>query len=313
MWFEMGCPLPILKLGSRGSRLALAQVEIVRALLPEIEIEPVVIRTSGDRGDRDVRGAFVKELQQAVLDGRVDAALHCLKDIPTDAIPGLSIAAYLEREDPRDVLISRGPDLPDLPPGAVVGTGSVRRTSQIAAFRKDLEYKRLVGNVDTRLRKLQEGEYDAIVLAIAGLNRLGVIQDWTKGAYQDLTVWSLDEMVPCPGQAVLVFETRTEDAATMDLLSPLNHKETEAAVRAERAFLSAFGGGCSLPIGAYGWSEGGQLSLTGWVSTADGQRFERPSGVGLVEDPEGLGRELAAGVRDPAILDLLDARQREGV
>ncbi len=300
-------------MGSRGSRLALAQVEIVRALLPEIEIEPVLIRTSGDRGDRDVRGAFVKELQQAVLDGRVDAALHCLKDMPTDPIPGLSIAAYLEREDPRDVLISRGPDLPDLPAGAVVGTGSVRRTSQIAAFRNDLEYKRLVGNIDTRLRKLQEGEYDAIVLAIAGLNRLGAIDDWATGVFQDLTVWSLDEMVPCPGQAALVFETRTENSSVIDLLSPLNHEATEAAVRAERAFLAAFGGGCSLPIGAFAWSQDDALALTGWVSTVDGQRFERPAGVGEIEDPEGLGRKIAGLVKDRAILELLETRQREGV
>ena len=299
-----------MRLGSRGSRLALAQVEIVRALLPEVDIDPVVIRTSGDQGNREVRGAFVKELQQAVLDGRVDAALHCLKDMPTDPIPGLSIAAYLEREDPRDVLISRGPDLPDLRKGAVVGTGSVRRTSQIAAFRKDLEYKRLVGNVDTRLRKLQEGEYDAIVLAIAGLNRLGVIADWATGPYRDLTVWSLDEMIPCPGQAVLVFETRTENTATIDLLAHLNHPETEVAVRAERAFLSAFGGGCSLPIGAYGQAEGAQLSLRGWVSTVDGGKFQRPFAVGLAEDPEGLGRQVAALVRDAAILEVLEARQR---
>lgn len=295
-----------LRLGTRGSKLALAQVEIVRQLLPEWEIEPVVIRTSGDKGDRDVRGAFVRELQQAVLDGEVDAALHCLKDLPTDPVPGLILAAYLEREDPRDVLISRGPDLPYLPPEAIVGTGSIRRTSQIAAFRSDLQYRRLVGNVDTRLRKLLEGEYDAIILAIAGLKRLGALDEWSAGPYAELALWSLDDMVPCPGQAVLVFETRPEDAA---VFRGLNHLKTEQAVRAERAFLSAFGGGCSLPIGALGSHVEGQLHLDGWVSLPDGSRYERPIATGPADDPEALGRATAALVRDPEILALLEAKR----
>ncbi len=267
----------------------MAQATAMEASLVALghEVEIVPIRTSGDRGDREVLGAFVKEIQLALLANEIDVALHCLKDLPTAPVPGLTLTAYLKREDPRDTLISRGPALMDLPQGAVVGTGSVRRTSQLAALRPDLVFRPLMGNVDTRMRKLMAGEYDAIVLAIAGLKRLGVLDAWTASEYGSLVVHTLEpeQMLPAPGQAVLVLETRAADPAA-EAVRPLHHAPTQAAADAERTFLHAFGGGCSVPVAALG-KDGG---LTGLVATPDGRTILR----GTAPDGSALAQQLGA-------------------
>lgn len=265
----------------------MAQAHAMEAALVQAghEVEIVAIKTSGDRGDREVLGAFVKEIQLALLANEIDVALHCLKDLPTTPVPGLVLSAYLEREDPRDTLISRGPALMDLPSGAVVGTGALRRTSQLAAARPDLVFRPLMGNVDTRMRKLMAGDYDAIVLAVAGLKRLGVLDRWAASEYGSLTVHLLEPetMLPAPGQAVLVLETRVDDPA-IEAVRPLHHAPTQIAADAERAFLSAFGGGCSVPVAALGSSEG----LTGLVASPDGRTVLR----GTATDGPSLAREL---------------------
>lgn len=275
-----------LRLGTRGSRLALAQVELVRPLFADLghEIEPVVIRTSGDRGDRERLGAFVGELQHALLAGEVDAALHCLKDLPTRPVEGLELAAYLEREDPAETLISRHGGLADLPHGATVGTGSVRRTAQLSALRPDLQFRPLVGNVDTRLEKLRRGEYDAIVLAVAGLRRLGVWPAWTDPELR-VEVLTIDAMIPAPGQGVLVLESRSGHRA-VPTLHALNHPASEWASRAERSFLATFGGGCSVPIGAYATVDDA-ITVDGFVS---GHTVRH---TGAKEHPEAVGRAAA--------------------
>lgn len=282
------------RVGTRGSRLALAQIEIIRPLLQNIglELDPVVIRTSGDRGERERVGAFVGEIQSAVQSGLVDIGLHCLKDLPVREVDGLRLVAYLEREDPSEVLISRFGPLVELPEVSLVGTGSVRRTTQLAAVRPDLQFRPLVGNVDTRIGRLRSGEYDAIVLARAGLARLGLFPDWP---YSDLSVEVLpfEQVIPAPGQGVLVLEMRSDHPMT-DKVGRLNHLPTEAAARAERAFLAAFGGGCSVPIGAI--AEGlDDLHLRGVVWTASIRL------TGSTSDPEGLGRAAAQMLKDRGV------------
>ncbi|MEZ0324508.1 MAG: hydroxymethylbilane synthase [Fimbriimonas sp.] len=285
--------IPRLRLGTRGSKLALAQAHAVQSLLaPFGDVEIVTIKTSGDKGDRDRLGAFVREIQESLLREEVDIALHCLKDLPTQEVPGLRLSAHLVREDARDTLITRGPVLMDLPEGAVVGTGSVRRTSQLAAVRPDLVFRPLVGNVDTRLGKLVSGEYDAIVLALAGLRRLGILESWSEFAYAGLSVHTLseEEMLPAPGQAVLVLETRESDAASHEVVKRFNHEDTEICARAERAFLKAFGGGCSVPVAASGVVEREGLELRGLVASPDGRVVLR----GVQAGSKGDWRWLAA-------------------
>jgi hydroxymethylbilane synthase len=274
---------------------------------PDAEIEIVTIKTSGDQGNREQVGAFVHELQVALLDGRIDCALHCLKDLPTEGVAGLHLAAHLEREDPRDTLIGPAGGLDALPEGAVVGTGSVRRSSQIAAFRPDLEFKPLVGNVDTRLSKLAEGEYQAIVLAMAGLKRLGLMDSWATSDHAQLTVVPLDTevMLPAPGQAILVLECRAEDAESSALCAPFDHSETRAAASAERAFLRAFGGGCSVPVAALGKVEGGHFNLEGLVASPDGRIVLRDALTGNVAKPEEVGLELGLELGKRGAFDIV--------
>ncbi len=268
----------------------MAQAHALEATLKDAghDVEIVTVRTSGDQGHREVLGAFVKEIQEALLRNEVDVALHCLKDLPTRPVPGLALSAYLEREDPRDTLISRGPTLSELPEGATVGTGSLRRTSQLAAARPDLQFRPLMGNVDTRMRKLMAGEYDAIVLAIAGLKRLGVLDAWAESEYRSLVVHPLApaEMLPAPGQAVLVLETRSDDAASIDAVRTLHHESTQAASDMERIFLHAFGGGCSVPVAALADGKG----LVGLVASPDGKTVLRGTGA----DGEALAAELGS-------------------
>lgn len=249
------------------------------------EVEIVKVVTSGDRGDRDRLGAFVREIQEALLRNEVDVALHCLKDLPTEPVEGLRFSAYLKREDARDALITRISDegLASLPLGATIGTGSVRRTSQLAAQRRDLNFKPLMGNVDTRLRKLRDGEYDAIVLAIAGLIRLGLLERGAVLEFPELAVHPLstDQMMPAAGQAVLVLETRTDDALAHAACQTMHHAPTEVCALAERRFLRAFGGGCSVPVAAYASAGKEHLTLSGVVASPNGttvirKRLEAP-------------------------------------
>lgn len=280
----------------------MAQAHALAATLTEAghEVEIVPVRTSGDRGNREVLGAFVKEIQEALLRNDVDVALHCLKDLPTRPVEGLTLAAYLPRDFPNDALISRGPTFEELPEGAVVGTGSLRRTSQMAATRPDLVFRPLMGNIDTRMRRLMAGEYDAIILAITGLRRLGLLDAsedvWTGDEYPGLTVHRLEPrpggMVPAPGQAVLVLETRADDAAAIAAVHPLHHPWTQRCADAERDFLHAFGGGCSVPVGAYATEVEGRLELTGLVASPDGRTVL----TGTRRDASGaaLAQELGA-------------------
>lgn len=283
-----------LRIGSRGSPLALWQAAWVRdrlrALGRAAEIE--IIRTSGDRlAERPLaamggKGVFVREIEEALLAGRVDLAVHSLKDLPTGQPAGLVLACIPEREDPHDLLIAPGaPGLEALPPGAAVGTGSPRRACQLRARRPDLEMRDLRGNVDTRLRRLREGRYDAIVLARAGVTRLGLPVE--------AAILDFDTMLPAVGQGALAIETREEDRELRALLGGLHHPPTAAAVAAERAFLRGLGGGCQAPIAAVGEVAGATLRLRGLVADPRGETVLRESQEGTMARPEEAGEALA--------------------
>lgn len=240
-------------LGTRGSRLALRQTEIalqVLAVTPDVTFETRTITTSGDTSTQSLaeiggRGVFVIEIERALVDHEIDIAVHSLKDLPSTETPGLTIAAVLKREDPRDVLVSRGgATLADLASGATVGTGSPRRAAELLALRPDVIVKDIRGNVDTRIRKVDEGEYDSVVLAAAGLARLG----WLDKASQ---IFETHEMLPSVGQAALAIQVRTNDTEALRLVRTLDHFETRAAITAERAFERRLGGGCHAAIGGY--------------------------------------------------------------
>ncbi|GAG23385.1 unnamed protein product, partial [marine sediment metagenome] len=261
-------------IGTRASRLARIQAETVREMLSSLHPERAwllrEIRSEGDV-ERQAslasiggRGVFVKALEEKLLGGEIDLAVHSLKDMPTRLATGLKIGAVLPREDARDALVSRGgPTLDDLPKGAVVGTGSVRRRAQLLAYRSDLVVQDIRGNVDTRLRKLKNGAYDALILAAAALIRLRLTS--TVSQYLPPAL-----MLPAAGQGALAVEVRESDEEAKGLVRPLNHLPTEAAVRAERAFLSALGGGCAVPVAAHAAVADGRLNLQGMVADPDG-------------------------------------------
>lgn len=292
-------------IGTRGSRLALWQAEFVRARLtekhPHIRIELEIIKTSGDRLQNvslveiGGQGVFVKELETALLERRIDLAVHSLKDVPTILPDELHIAAVLEREDARDALLVRADlkaaSIADLPARSVVGTSSLRRASQIKNRRPDLQLADLRGNVDTRIGKLDAGSYDAIILAAAGLKRLGFDR-------RIAAVLSSDEMLPQIGQGALGIETRRADSETNDLVSVLNHVETNACVTAERAFLRRLGGGCQFPIAAHARIENGEMQLAGLVAAPDGSEILRDTATGdarqALENGEALALKLLA-------------------
>jgi len=285
-----------LRIGTRGSVLAMWQANFVRETLAAragVECELVPIKTTGDRFQQASlaqigrKGVFIKELEDALLERRVDLAVHSMKDVPTEVPAGLSFPAICKREDVRDCLISCGGEtLAQLPRGARVGTGSLRRQSQLRRARPDLDLREVRGNVDTRLRKLTEGEFDAIVLAKAGLDRLG----WTDRITEIL---STDVCLPAAGQGALGIEARADDGATCALLAQLDHAATRAGVTAERALLAGLGGGCQVPIGAWGRFEAGKLVLEACVLSADGKDYLRKRAEGSPDAPEALGRELA--------------------
>ncbi len=284
-----------LRIGSRGSALALWQANFIRGRLREIsgiECEVVVIRTSGDRFPRaaiselSVKGVFIKELEDALLDRSVDLAVHSMKDVPTKIPDGLVFPAIPSREDPSDCLVSRsGAKWRELPPGARVGTGSLRRQAQLRRVRPDLDIRELRGNVDTRLKKLDGGEFDAIVLAKAGLDRLGLSRRITD-------VFSSHTMLPAAGQGALGIECRADDQATRVLLEKLDHPDTRAAVTAERALLAELEGGCQLPLGAQGRVANGRLMLDAVVLALDGTDALRRAGSGEASQAEEIGRRL---------------------
>jgi hydroxymethylbilane synthase len=297
--------------GTRGSALALAQTQEVlkqlKACHPTVDFVTKVIKTSGDRGQIREIGAFVKELEEALQRGEIDLAVHSLKDLPTQLSEGLVIAAVPERADPRDVLISRdGLTLKALPQGARMGTGSPRRIAQLLALRSDLEIVPIRGNVDTRLRKLEAGEVDALVLAAAGLERLG-------RADHIVEVLSPEVMLPAVGQGALALEVRADDEFALELLQPFDHPETRAAVTAERAFLGALGGGCRVPIAAYGRIESKQLVLDGLVASPDGRKVLKDRLSGSPDEAEMLGRELAERLLAAGAAELLATKQTEKV
>lgn len=283
--------------GSRGSDLALWQTRWVIARLqqarPDVEFRIQRITTRGDVvRDRALsqvggKGLFVKEIEAALLAGEIDLAVHSLKDMPTELPEDLAIGAVTAREDPRDVLVSRlGLKLAELPPGARVGTGSLRRAAQLRASRPDLQIVDLRGNVDTRLRKAATEEYDAVVLAAAGLIRLGYSDRITE-------YLSPGVMLPAGGQGALCVEVRAGDEATRTLVSMVHDPLTDAAVTAERAFLARIGGGCQVPIAAYGIVNDDELWLRGLVASIDGSRLLRNDLCGSWTEPAALAQALA--------------------
>ncbi len=298
-----------LTIGTRGSKLALAQTALVRAALlaahPQLQLAVERIATKGDIiHDRPFsqiggNGLFVTEIEQALRAGTIDIAVHSAKDLPSTMPPDMAFAGIPPRADARDVLVARGGyTLAELPQGARVGTSSMRRSCQLRHLRPDLEIAELRGNVDTRLRKLHEGQYDAIVLAAAGLDRLGIAQEITE--YLDPSV-----MVPAVSQGALVIEVRAGDAATATLLAPLDHPATRAAITAERAFLAHIGGGCQVPIAAHAQLDGDTLLLAGLIGAHDG-RVVRDELRGPSASPAKLGTDLAAILLDNGGRALLD-------
>lgn len=286
------------RIATRGSRLAIWQAEHVAALLSSagaVEIELVRVTSSGDRdqtrpvAELQSQGLFTKEIQQAVLDGRADLAVHSLKDLPTEDTPGLVLAAVPEREAVADVFISQdGRGWAKLPSGARIGTGSRRRRAQLLNLRPDFEMLELRGNVETRLQKLRDGDYDAIVLAYAGLKRLGLDDQITEKL-------SPEVVLPAVGQGALGIEARSDDVATQQLLARLNHASSRAAVTAERAMLAALRGGCLAPVGAWArLDDEGRLLLEAVVLSLDGRTKLVASGRDSPNQAEALGQRVAA-------------------
>ena len=304
-----------LRLGTRTSRLATWQAEHVAAALrrawPGLDVELVPFVTKGDKTlDKPLpeiggKGLFTAELEASLLDGRIDLAVHSLKDLPTADPDGLTIGATTEREDPRDVWISpEGLRLDDLPGGAVVGTSSLRRGAQLLRRRPDLVIRSIRGNVETRIRKVNEEAYDAGVLARAGLMRLGV-EDRAH------SILDLDTMLPAPGQAALGLQTRADGGEAARLVAALDHPATRAAVTAERAFLAGLGGGCSAPIAALAEVDGDRLTFRGRVVSTDGARTVEVEADGAfdaadaVASGRALGQTVAAMALDEGARDLL--------
>ncbi|MCX7771019.1 MAG: hydroxymethylbilane synthase [Proteobacteria bacterium] len=298
-----------IRLGTRGSQLALWQANHIKDCLEKIhnlEIDIVKIKTQGDK-ILDValakvggKGLFVKELEDALLDGKIDFAVHSMKDVPVELPAGLHITAITKREDPRDVFISKNYDsLKDLPKGSKVGTSSLRRQCQLLALRPDLKVEVLRGNVETRIRKMLEGQYDAVILAYAGVKRLGMME-FVKEVLPD------NVSLPAIGQGALGIECRIDDIETNELLKPLNDEETSYCVRAERAFLRVLQGGCQVPIGAYAKIDGGRLIIKGLVGSLKGEKIITEIVSGDKEDCEALGETLASIILDRGGKEILE-------
>ncbi len=304
-----------LRIGSRGSQLALWQANHVSTLLGArghaVEIE--IIHTTGDK-ITDValamvgtKGMFTKEIEEALGAGRIDLAVHSLKDLPTELPPGFEIAAIMERQDARDAFCSRlYSKIDDLPHGARVGTSSLRRQAQLKAIRSDLDIYPLRGNVDTRLRKLEQGEYDAVILASAGLNRL----DRTEMVKQIIPA---ETMCPAAGQGALAIEICEGDARVRQYLEFLNDAAARSATTCERALLNRLGGGCQVPIGAFAEIHNGKLHLEAVVADPDGSKLLRESRDGNLNDPEKLGYDVGEILLHRGGDEILEAVYRRGL
>jgi hydroxymethylbilane synthase len=296
-------------IGTRGSRLALWQAHWVQSALrqrhPEIDVAVEIIKTTGDK-ILDVplarvggKGLFVKEIEEALRDGRVDLAVHSMKDMPADVPEGLRIGAVPERETANDVLISRNRKaLCDLPKNARIGTSSLRRAAQILAVKPDAAIVPLRGNLETRIKKLESGQLDAVVLAAAGVKRLNLADKITQ--YLDIRL-----MIPAVGQGALCVEIRDNDPDMETLVSCLNHGETHCVVTAERAFLKKLEGGCQVPVAAYGEINGAGLSILGMVAELDGSAVIKHRASGPVSEPEMIGVELAQHLIDMGAGEIL--------
>ena len=302
-----------LRIGTRGSALALWQARsIARALLEVTGVDPeiVIIKTSGDKFQQTsfsqigAKGVFTKELEDALLASGIDLAVHSMKDVPTEMPEGLTIAAIAKREDVRDALLSSpGATLESLPQSARVGTSSLRRQSQLLYARRDLRMLELRGNVDTRIEKLKRGDYDAIVLAKAGLDRLGLSGNISQ-------VLSHDVSLPAAGQGAIGIETRKEDTETLRVVLRLEDAETRGSVTAERSALAGLGGGCQVPIGAWGRLENGKLSLDVVVLSPDGTQRIWQKDSGLPGEAEAIGKRVAQKLRDSGAAALLEREIR---
>ena len=303
------------RIGSRGSQLALWQANHISALLRgrghEVRIE--IIHTTGDKitdvplAKVGTKGMFTREIEEALAAGLIDLAVHSLKDLPTELPPGFEITAITERQDPRDAFCSRNySTIEDLPQGARVGTSSLRRQAQLKAIRSDLDIHPLRGNVDTRLRKLEQGEYDAIILAASGLKRLG------KTELIKLII-PVEIMCPAAGQGALAIEIREGDSGTPHQLEFLNDPATRAATTCERALLNRLGGGCQVPIGAFAEVRGAKLYLEAIVADPDGSKLLRESRDGDLSDPEKLGNEVGETLLSRGGDKILEAVYGRGV
>ncbi|HEY0223256.1 MAG TPA: hydroxymethylbilane synthase [Pseudolabrys sp.] len=301
----------ILRIGTRGSPLALVQARLVRARLAvalgagEAAIELVTIRTTGDTiqdrplADAGGKGLFTKEIEEALLDGRIDLAVHSAKDMPTLLPEGLMLAACLEREDVRDVFVSRkAASLGDLPQGASLGTTSPRRQAIAKRIRPDLRIVPMRGNVETRLRKLDDGVCDATILALAGLKRLGLEEQATK-------IMSQDEFLPAAGQGAIGIEARKDDTRTRDILARIDHADTSIALACERAFLGVLDGSCKTPIGGYAEVSGDTIHFRGLLAHPDGEPSCEHASSGARADAVKIGTEAGRYIRRTAPPGLL--------
>jgi hydroxymethylbilane synthase len=306
---EVSSSATILRIGTRGSPLALAQAGMVRDVLAKAygldpaRIDFQVIRTTGDRiQDRPLaeaggKGLFAKEIEEALIDRRIDLAVHSSKDMPTFLPESLVLSTFLQREDARDAFISRkARNLAELPPGAVVGTSSPRRQALLRRMRRDLKLIDLRGNVETRLRKLDDGAADATLLALAGLKRLGL-------ADAAATVFELDEFLPAVGQGAIAIETRADDAKIRDLLAPINHAATATALACERAFLAALDGSCRTPIAGYAAVADGRVNFRGMIVKPDGSEAFETARSGAAADAARLGTEAGQELKGKASPD----------
>lgn len=302
------------RIGTRGSLLARWQAESVRKqlfALTGVEAEIVVIKTAGDKLQQAPltqiggKGIFIKELEEALLDESVDLAVHSVKDIPTDTPSRLCFPAVCKRADVRDCLVSaNGASLANLRPGARVGTGSLRRQAQLRHLRADLDFRDLRGNVDTRLRKVESGEYEAIVLAKAGLDRLGLSQRIVETIAPEVCM-------PAVGQGAIAVEARLKDTEAAELLAPLDDAETRTAIIAERALLAAMQGGCQVPLGAWARMERGELVMEACVCSVDGLQYIKERNGGAAEQAVQIGTQLAQQLLNAGATEILQAVERQ--